>query len=104
VPSLETSGRHDVSEMLVVEGDAAWLVTTPRLPIAVNGAGDAAAALFLGHYLRARSAEKALAATAAAIFAVIEATAEAGTRELQLVGAQDVLVAPRRHFATRRVR
>ncbi len=104
VTSLETSGRRDVSEMLVGEDDAAWLVTTPRLPIAVNGAGDAVAALFLGHYLRARSPEKALAATAAAIFAIIEATARAGTRELQLVGAQDAFVAPRRHFATRRVR
>ncbi len=104
VTSLETSGRRDVSEMLVVEDNAAWLVTTPRLPIAVNGAGDAVAALFLGHYLLTRNAEQALAATAAAIFAIIEATCEAGTRELQLVGAQDTFIAPRRHFATRRVR
>ncbi len=104
VTSLETSGRRDVSEMLVVEDDAAWLVTTPLLPIAINGAGDAVAALFLGHYLLTRNAEQALAATAAAIFAIIEATCRAGTRELQLVGAQEAFVAPRRHFATRRVR
>lgn len=105
VTSLE---RRDASpatgEMLVVEDGAAWLVTTPALPIAVNGAGDAVAALFLGHYLLTRSAEQALAASAAAIFAVIEATQMTGSRELQLIAAQEAFVAPRRRFAPRRVR
>jgi pyridoxine kinase len=92
------------SEMLAVEDDKAWLVTTPLLPIAVNGAGDAVAALFLGHYLLSRSAEQALAAAAAAIFSIIEATREAGSRELQLVAAQNAFIAPRRRFPAQRVR
>jgi pyridoxine kinase len=105
VTSLErgdaTSGT---SEMLVAEGDKAWLVATPMLPIAVNGAGDAVAALFLGHYLLTRSAEQAIAAAAATVFGIIEATCRAGSRELQLVAAQDEIVAPGRRFPPRRVR
>jgi pyridoxine kinase len=105
VTSFESgdAGPH-TSEMLVVAEGGAWRVATPLLPIAVNGAGDAVAALFLGHYLLTRDAEKALAATAASIFAIIEATHAAGSRELQLVAAQDALVAPRRRFTVERVR
>jgi len=93
----------DTIELLVVERDAAWLVTTPRLPISPNGAGDAVAALFLGYFLRTRKADTALGATASSIFAVLEATHRAGARELQLVAAQDEIVAPRRQFTARRV-
>lgn len=105
VTSLERGDAPpETCEMLVVEGDEAWLVATPLLPVVVNGAGDAGAALFLGHYLLTRSAEQALAATAAALFGIIETTWKAGSRELQLVAAQDDFVAPRRRFAPRRVR
>ena len=91
-------------EMLVIAGAGTWRVVTPFLPIAVNGAGDAVAALFLGHYLLTRAPERALAAAAASIFAIIEATRVAGSRELQLVAAQDALVAPRRCFTAERLR
>lgn len=105
VTSLERGDAPaETSEMLVVEGDQAWLVATPLLPIEVNGAGDAVAALFLAHYLLTHSAERALAAAAAAIFSIIEATRQAGSRELLLVAAQDAFVAPRRRFSARRVR
>jgi pyridoxine kinase len=90
-------------EMLAVDGTAAWLVATPRLPISPNGAGDAVAALFLGHFLKSRNTEIALGATASSIFAILEATHRAGQRELQLVAAQDELVAPRRQFLAQRV-
>jgi pyridoxine kinase len=105
VTSLERGDAPaEISEMLVVEDERAWLVATPRLPIAVNGAGDAVAALFLGHYLLTQSAERALAAVAASIFSIIEATHKAGARELQLVAAQEALVAPHHRFVARRVR
>ena len=45
----------------------------------------------------------ALAATAASIYAVFEATAERGTRELALIDAQDVMVAPTRLFQPARI-
>ena len=52
-------------DLLAAEGGAAWRVRTPLLPIAVNGAGDAIAALFLFHRLRCGSARVALERAAA---------------------------------------
>jgi len=88
---------------MLAAGDDAWLVATPRLPFVANGAGDLAAALFLGHWLRTRDAAAALGDAAAGIYAVIEATWRSGAAELQLVAAQDALVSPPRRFAVQRV-
>ncbi|MGH3090450.1 MAG: pyridoxal kinase PdxY, partial [Rubrobacteraceae bacterium] len=49
-----------IIEMLAVSGDGAWLVETPALPLEVNGAGDATAALFLAHLMRRGSPAEAL--------------------------------------------
>jgi pyridoxine kinase len=64
----------------------------------VNGAGDAIAALFFAHYLRDGSAAQALARAASSVFGVLKRTAEAGSREIMLVEAQDELVDPGRTF------
>jgi pyridoxine kinase len=105
VTSLERADAPpDTVEMLAVEAGSAWLVATPRLALSVNGAGDAVAALFLGHFLKTGDAAAALAATAASIFAVLEATERAGMRELQLVAAQDEIVTPRRRFTAEKIR
>ncbi|HYM03660.1 MAG TPA: pyridoxal kinase PdxY [Stellaceae bacterium] len=93
----------DAIAMLAVNDDGGWQVTTPRLPIVANGAGDLTAALFLGFYLAERDAAAALAATAAAVYAVIEATTRSGERELQIVAAQDALVSPPQRFTPQRV-
>lgn len=102
---LVTSLRHaatptDRIEMLAVKATGAWHLATPLVPFrtAPNGAGDAVAALFLGHYLRTRDPAVALAAAGAAIYAVLERSAALGRRELALVAAQDELVAPSRQF------
>ena len=42
------SARGEIG-MLAVDDTGAYLVRTPRLPVAVNGAGDVTAALFLAH-------------------------------------------------------
>ncbi len=84
--------------MLVGEGGAFWRVSTPMLPVSVNGAGDAIAALFLFHRLRG-TAETALAAAASSVFGLLRRTAEAGSREILTVAAQDEFVAPSRVFA-----
>lgn len=91
--------------MLATTDDGAWLVRTPRLPLspAPNGAGDCVAALFLVHLLKDGDAAAALEETAAAIYAVFEATHAAGARELQLVAAQDEIKRPSRRFACERV-
>jgi pyridoxine kinase len=89
--------------MLAAGAAGVWLVETPRLPVMLNGCGDVTAALFLAHLLLGASLADALAATAAAIFAVIETTARLGRYELALVAAQEELVSPSRRFAPRRL-
>ncbi|HEX5322047.1 MAG TPA: pyridoxal kinase PdxY [Stellaceae bacterium] len=92
VTSLEAA--EDRIAMLGIGADGAWLVETPRVPVMLNGCGDVTAALFLARLLRGEALPEALAATAAAMFALIEATARFGRYELALVEMQDELVAP----------
>ena len=73
-------------------------VRTPRLGLSVNGAGDVIAALFLAHWLRTGSVPDALAAASSSVFGLLAATERSGSREIQLVAAQDQLVAPSRTF------
>jgi pyridoxine kinase len=65
----------------------------------VNGAGDAIAALFMVHYARTNDARAALENAASAIFGLLRRTAEAGSREILLVAAQDEFVNPTTRFA-----
>jgi len=87
-------------EMLAVSNESAYLVATPLLdfPVAPNGSGDTVAALFLAHYLRSRDIATALGEAAAGIFALMDATARAGQRELAMIAAQDEIVRPSRRF------
>lgn len=96
----------DTIEMLVDDRDGAWLVATPRLPLnpPPNGSGDAVAALFLAHYLKGLGPAHALEQAAAAIYAIFETTGRMGTRELQIVAAQDALVTPTHSFQAIRLR
>jgi pyridoxine kinase len=97
--SLETDTTpDDHMDMLATEGGAFYLLRTPRLPVAVNGAGDAIAALFLYHRLRTGSAVAALEAAGSSIHGLLRHTANAGAREIQLVAAQEEFVAPTRVF------
>jgi len=88
----------DAVDLLASDATGCFRVRTPRLPQKMNGAGDAVAALFFAHYLRSGRIDKALSKSASAVFGVLAKTAEAGTPELQLVGAQDELVNPSRTF------
>jgi pyridoxine kinase len=88
----------DAVDLLASEGGRHWRVRTPRLDVAVNGAGDATAALFLAHWLGTRSAATALQRAAASVFGLLARTAEAGSREILLVAAQEEYVNPTRTF------
>ncbi len=90
----------DAIEMVAVTREAAWRVATPMIgfEIAPNGTGDAVAALFTAHWIAGDEIADALGKAASSIFAVLEATAAMGERELQLVAAQDRLVAPPHAF------
>jgi pyridoxine kinase len=101
VTSLATpDAPADQIRVLAVTTDAAWTVTTPLLdfPIPLNGAGDALAALFLGHTLNGKSVPEALSATVSGLFQVFAETHRAGTRELQLVATGGKMLTPERTF------
>jgi len=95
----------DRIEMVAVAADAAWRIATPLIgfDIMPNGTGDAVSALFTAHWLESSDVGQALGHAASSIYAVLEATAAMGERELQLVAAQDRLVAPPRRFVAERL-
>jgi len=88
----------DCVDLLAAEGGRFFRVRTPRLDVSVNGAGDAIAALFLAHWMRTGSAAEALGSAAASVFGLLQRTADAGSREILLVDAQEEFVAPTRTF------
>ena len=104
-----TSLRHaetpdDQIEMIAVTAETVWRVRTPFLSLdpMPHGSGDATAALFMAHYLKAGPTAdrvaQALGAAAGAIFAIMAATAEAKAGELALIAAQDEIARPSRSF------
>jgi pyridoxine kinase len=94
----------DRIEMLAVDPGGAFMIETPLLPVEVNGAGDMTAALFFAHWRKSGSIQIALELTTAAVFAVLETTAAAGAREIQLIKAQELIANPARRFEARQVR
>jgi pyridoxine kinase len=73
-------------------------LTTPRLALQANGAGDLIAALFLVHFLKTGSPKAALAGAAASVFGVLTRTWEEGASELLTIAAQAEFVSPRFWF------
>ena len=99
VTSLQTRETpEDAIDLLAAEAGAFWRVRTPKLSLGVNGAGDAIAALFFVHYARTGSAATALAEASASVYGLLKRTAEAGSREILMVAAQDEFVAPSERF------
>lgn len=99
VTSLHTDETPaDAIDLVASDASGRFRVRTPKLPISVNGAGDAIAALFFAHSLRAGSAAEALSCAASSVFGVLRRTAEAGAREILLIEAQDEFVNPSRVF------
>lgn len=93
---------EDAMDLLAGEGGEFWRVRTPLLPISVNGAGDAIAALFLFHRLRWGEARVAVSAAASSVYGLLRRTAEAGSREILSVAAQEEFVTPSRVFRAER--
>ena len=106
VTSLRTPDTpDDAIDMIAGQAGQFWRLRTPLLPVRVNGAGDAIAALFLFHLLRGSSlagefdVAGALAEAGSAIHGLLRRTAAAGSRELLTVAAQDEFVSPTERFA-----
>jgi pyridoxine kinase len=94
----------DSLDVVAVSDQGAWAVTTPLLPISPNGCGDVTAALYLAHLVTTGSPARALSLTTSSVFAILEATVAAGTREIQLVAAQDAIATPTEAFPVRQLR
>ncbi|PZP56706.1 MAG: pyridoxal kinase [Micavibrio aeruginosavorus] len=85
-------------QMMVISKKACFMITTPKLPVQVNGSGDCTAALFVGYYLKTGKLDEALAMTASAIYAVFEKTLGLKSREIALIQAQDAFRNPDMDF------
>lgn len=94
---------NDQLDLLASGPDGRFRVRTPLLDIAVNGAGDAIAALFLFHILKTGSTAAALSRAASSVFGMLKRTKEAGAREILLVAAQEEFIKPSRVFAAEAV-
>src|SRR6478672_387079 len=78
VTSLHTDETPaNAIDLVASDVDGRFRVRTPKLPISVNGAGDAIAALFFAHYLRSNSAAAALSRASSSVFGVLKRTADA---------------------------
>jgi pyridoxine kinase len=105
VTSLHTRETpEDAIDLLASDRSGCFRLRTPKLPLLVNGAGDAIAALFFAHYLRSGRIDRALAQSASSIFGVLARTAETGAREMQLIAAQDEIATPSRRFEAEEIR
>jgi pyridoxine kinase len=99
VTSLQTNDTpRDSIDLLASDGQSRFLVRTPKLPISVNGAGDAIAALFFAHFMQTQSVAQALSAAASSVFGILKRTADKKSREILLIEAQDEIVKPSRVF------
>jgi pyridoxine kinase len=99
VTSLHTRETpRDAIDVLVSDQTGRCRVRTPNLPLQVNGAGDAVAALFFGHLLQVGAAGDAASRAVSAIFGVLSRTLEGGSGEILLVEAQEELTNPSRIF------
>jgi pyridoxine kinase len=104
VTSLHTEETpENALDLLACDNGGCFRVRTPNLPLSVNGAGDAIAALFFFHYLRSHSAAEALSHAASSIFGILRRTAEAGAREILLIEAQEEFASPSRIFQPERL-
>lgn len=104
ITSVETDETPDGHIEMVASGpDGRFRLRTPRLPLQVNGAGDAVAALFFAHLLQSGASGEAMARAGASVFGILKATMDRGSREILLVEAQEELVEPSQAFEAKRL-
>lgn len=90
-------------ETVAASADGAWRVRTPAVAGPVYGAGDAFAALFLGHLLRKTPIPDALAKAVSAVHALIAFEPKRPTVDLPLVEGQHLLLDPDPAFSAERI-
>ncbi len=84
--------HEDKLATIAVTPDEAWMVLSDWIDSAPHGVGDLTSALFLGHRLCRLDAAKALQKSVSSVFALVKASAQAGSNELLLIDHQDLLI------------
>ena len=89
---------------LAVNGQGAWLVSTPKIDLhpLPNGMGDVFAATLLGRMMEGQALPQALELATATLYSLVKATT-AGSRDLPLIAEQAQLVEPDTRFAAQAV-
>ena len=89
---------------LAVNGQGAWLGSTPKLDLhpLPNGMGDVFAATLLGRLMDGKTLPEALELTTATLYSLVKATAQ-GSRDLPLITEQAQLEVPSTRFAAQLV-
>jgi pyridoxine kinase len=87
----------DQISMICAAREGTWAVSTPLLPMTVRGGGDVTAAVFLAHTLT-DGPRVALSRTAGTMYAILQATHEAGAEEMALIAEQDAIAHPQERF------
>ncbi|HEJ9094709.1 TPA: pyridoxal kinase PdxY [Serratia odorifera] len=107
VKHLSRAGYHlDCFEMLLVTVDDAWHISRPLVDFGARqpvGVGDLTSGLLLVNLLKGVGLAQALEHVTAAVYEVMLTTQEMGEYELQVVAAQEGIVAPRCHFAAQKL-
>ncbi len=86
--------------VLVHTNQKAWLIETPRLDLAANGAGDCFTAMLVARLIGGAPIAEAAASAVSSIFGLLSRS-EGG--ELPIVTAQDEIVKPSSYFAARQL-
>jgi len=107
VKHLSRAGYHlDCFEMLLVTVNDAWHISRPLVDFGARqpvGVGDLTSGLLLVNLLKGVGLAQALEHVTAAVYEVMLTTQEMGEYELQVVAAQEGIVAPRCHFAAQKL-
>ena len=103
VTSFSGPGGDDRIGMMLVDGQGASLVETPRLDLHINGAGDMAAALFTAFRMRGMDSREALGRVVNTVYAVVEKTAALGLNELAVLPGRDLYIDPPKRFIVRQL-
>ncbi|KAB8028136.1 pyridoxal kinase PdxY [Fluviispira multicolorata] len=90
--------------MLVISENSVYIATTPYISTTLNGTGDITSALFTHFYLKFdKNIAQALEATISRVYAIIQETYQASSKELLLVQAQDSLINPNQLFKAKKI-
>lgn len=104
ITSLDTADvPSDQLYTLAITAHEAWYVAAPRLSMSPlpNGMGDVFSAVLLGHILQGDSLPNALSVTVSTLSGLLSVMLP-GQRDLPLIEAQSMIVAPEPHYEARR--